>query len=471
MPLDVAVVGSGLGGLSAAALLARSGLRVAVFEAHDEPGGYATRFLRDGFSFEVSLHELDAVGPGEPNRPLLDALGLTEQLELLTAPYLRREVWPGHGEDLWLPKEVPDLVALLDATYPGCGPGVDGLFALAREVHERCYEAIDDGQLRLDRTSRTLHALLARTAGSVLREHIEDPGARRILGTLASYLGLFPRDLSALSYLLLLWGYHGCSGRYPRGGSHALTAGLVRVVEAHGGTVHLSSPVRAIRCRRGRAQGLTLGDGTEIDARWVVSNASPLVTFGELVPLELLHDRYRTRLAAMRPSTSLYCAYLGLDAAPDTLAPMAYETYLHHPDLPVPIALTATSLVDPSVRPCLTLSTDRAIAEAVGSTDKDAVTEAMLDAVERHVLPGLRDHVVVRQVAHPGTFERYTGNPGGAVFGFAATPEQSGPRRLLGTTPIRNLLLASAWVFPGAGQTAAMQSGRLAASQILRRVR
>ena len=61
---DAAVIGAGLGGLSAAGHLAAEGRRVVVLEHHLVPGGYAHEFKRRGFRFEVALHALDGVGPG-----------------------------------------------------------------------------------------------------------------------------------------------------------------------------------------------------------------------------------------------------------------------------------------------------------------------------------------------------------------------------------------------------------------------
>src|SRR6188472_1282662 len=89
---DVVVVGAGLGGLSAAARLARRGLSVLVVEAHDRPGGYATTFTRGRFELEVSLHLIDAIGPGQPNRHLLEEVGL-DDLPLFRPMVLRRERW------------------------------------------------------------------------------------------------------------------------------------------------------------------------------------------------------------------------------------------------------------------------------------------------------------------------------------------------------------------------------------------
>ena len=82
----VVVIGAGLGGLSAAAFLAKNGFQVDLFERHNTAGGYATRFVRNGYEFEASLHELSGIGP-EHNRGscyrLLEGCDVARRVEFL----------------------------------------------------------------------------------------------------------------------------------------------------------------------------------------------------------------------------------------------------------------------------------------------------------------------------------------------------------------------------------------------------
>ena len=72
---DVTVIGAGVGGLVAAALLARAGLEVCVLEAESRPGGYLAGFKRQGFVFDTAVHWLNQCGPGGMVRRLLDSIG------------------------------------------------------------------------------------------------------------------------------------------------------------------------------------------------------------------------------------------------------------------------------------------------------------------------------------------------------------------------------------------------------------
>ena len=83
-------------------------------------------------------------------------------------------------------------------------------------------------------------------------------------------------------------------------------------------------------------------------------------------------------------------------------------------------------------------------------------------------LPGLIDHIEVYEVGSPRTMEHFTLNPGGTIFGWDTTLDQSLLKRLPQKTPIENLYLSGAWTFPGGGQSAVLVSGLMVASKILK---
>ncbi|MBF0552351.1 MAG: NAD(P)/FAD-dependent oxidoreductase, partial [Deltaproteobacteria bacterium] len=119
----VVIIGAGLGGLTAAALLARHGFPVTVLEQHDIPGGYATSFDRAGgkFTFEVSLHTTAAKSPG--TEQILKATGVFDQVEAVKLPDQCRVVTPDY--DLTYPQTDPEgLIRLLAAKFPEDEAGI-----------------------------------------------------------------------------------------------------------------------------------------------------------------------------------------------------------------------------------------------------------------------------------------------------------------------------------------------------------
>ena len=135
---DAIVIGAGLGGLSAATMLAHNGLDVLLLERHNVPGGYATSFVRGRYEFEVALHELSGVGPPERRGGVyryLEYLGMTDKIEFLHVPNLYRSVFP--DLDIVLPTGREAYEAKLCETFPHEAEGIrrfiERVFGLGRD--------------------------------------------------------------------------------------------------------------------------------------------------------------------------------------------------------------------------------------------------------------------------------------------------------------------------------------------------
>jgi prolycopene isomerase len=265
---------------------------------------------------------------------------------------------------------------------------------------------------------------------------------------------------------------------YCRGSFQALADALVEALVRRGGELTLRSPVRRILVEDGRAAGVVLENGQRVRAKLVVSNADARQTLEELVGVQHFPRRYRQRLAAASASTSAFVVYAATsrDLARDALA---HETFLYPgPDHdaafasgvagePVWLSLTAPTLLDPSLAPpgehLLVLTTLIDFRAAARWRDaKPQLQESLLRRVERR-LPGLAQALRFVESATPRTFERYTRNEGGALYGFDVTPSQVGPGRLDNETPVPGLLLAGHWTRPGGGVVGVVRSGLRAA--------
>lgn len=484
---DVVVIGAGLGGLAAAAHLATRGRCVTVLEAHDRPGGYATTFDRGAFTFEVGLHLLDAMGPGQPGRLVLDALGIGD-LPLLTPTHLRRELWPDH--DLRVPQGLGAYLDLLGGHFPAERHGLDALAALAESLHSESI-ALDSplprGAPGASGALGPFSPIARKTAGAVVDAHLADPRLRAILDLFASgWLGLPLDRLSALQWLIPWYSYHALGGSYPEGGSPALSQALAAIVERSGGAVRLALPARRVHVRRGRVTGVELATGEILDTTTVISNVSPQQTFGTLLDPAAVEPRYLARLARMEPSVSCFKIWLGLDSpAPEGLE---YDTYLAPTYEPArattvdpraaAISVVLPTRLGPRLAPAsrsivsISMLVDTAAWNAAVAAQPDLRTtaaEILVARVEAALFPGLRARTEVREIATPSTFERFTRNPGGSVYGWAARVDQCGAARLDHATPIDGLHLAGAWTRPGGGFTSALRSGLRAARAVLSR--
>jgi len=486
---DAVVVGSGLGGLSCAALLARAGKRVLVCERHDRPGGYAHAFRRNGYLFDSAVHlvggceETSFTGGGLLHR-LLSAVGARDELEferidpLYTAVYPGLELRPRLGLDEFERSHA-------DA-FPDERKGLHDLLqeCLAIQIEARRAAELASPFEVMQRPGRfpTLLRYRRATLARVMDEHLDDPRARAAFATFWPYLGLPPGQVSFLYFATMLLSYVGEGAYYCKGSFQKLARALARAVEREGGEVLLRSPVRRIVVEAGRAAGVVLENGQRVAAPLVVSNADLRQTVDELVGAEHFSARFRRPLARLAPSISAFVAYLATDldlarlgASHETFV---YEGFDHDAAYAETLAgrpgwwtATVPTLADPSLAPpgvhLITLTTLVPYSAAKHwRGEKRARVDAMIAAADRH-FPGLRESVRFAEGGTPRTMERYTRNSDGAIYGWALSPDQVGPGRPANETPVPGLWLAGHWAQPGGGVYGVVTSGVNAARGIL----
>ncbi|MBI3184398.1 MAG: NAD(P)/FAD-dependent oxidoreductase [Myxococcales bacterium] len=509
----VVVIGAGLGGLTAGALLAQRGFEVVVVERHTVPGGYATSFRRGRFVFEASLHEIDApLDEFDIKASAFSELRLQEDVPLIELGELctmrlgaRRVTLPARCRDLlrMLCAQYPEeesaierfLAAMLGYSLTGLGGGLAGGSGVPSE---RLHAVLAEHLGRRPRSDplADCERWWSRTLGEVLEESFTGRELRLILAMQTSYHLDDPFQLPLRAYALGFGSYLRRAA-YVQGSSHSLSRALAERVVRNGGQVLLRHEATRIELEAGRvcaveARNLRTGARRLLPARWVISNASPQQTFLQLLPQESIEPELRERVEAILPSPSITALYLGLSGS---LAELGMPSYLliHLPGEEPPELrrfaelsvrspygeriwhLSNYGAIDSRLAPeghsvasvCLL---DEAAAWPPRGSEayrarKREVMEAMLRSVEREI-PGIRDRIEHAELATPHTMARYTLNPAGAVYGAASVEAQTGRRRPDNRTPVRGLYLAGAWSQPGGGFTGAIGSGKLTAERV-----
>ncbi len=481
------VVGSGFGGLAAAIRLGARGWRVTIVEKLDGPGGRAYVHRQDGFTFDA--------GPTIVTAPFLFeelwALGgraLAEDVELrrLSPGY---EIRFSNGETLQWFDDRDRMVAQIAELSPRDVEGYRRFMAFADECYRIGFEQLGHSPFgNWGDMARVLPDLLRlrgyRSLHSVVCSHVKDPRLRFACSFHPLFIGGNPLDVSAIYGLIpsleQRWGVH-----YAMGGTGRIVEGMASLVARRGGSLRFGAEVSEIRVRDGRATGVLLASGEEIQAEVTVSNADAAWTYRHLIPKSARRRWTDRRLQKARYSMGLFVWYFGTrrrypevghhtillserykellrDIFKRKTLPHDFSLYLHRP--------TAT---DPSMAPagCDAFYVLSPVPNLTGGVNWDSWAEEYRRAISRHLgdslLPGLEENLITSRIATPHDFQENLRSVNGAGFSLEPVLLQSAWFRPHNSSEdVQGLYLVGAGTHPGAGVPGVLSSAKVLDSMI-----
>lgn len=472
---DVVIVGGGIGGLSAAACLAKVGRTVLLVERSDGVGGYAHAFTRGPYTFDPAM----SVFPQGHDHALPVAL-----LEWLgTGDICRFQKLESNYKAFYDDYEIETPFGLEAFTethcerFPKHATKLREFFDLCRKLHKEAHELPPRlGLSGLDEAARNFPVLfkyIKATTGEVLDEYFDDPLVKSVASVSWPYLGLPPSQLDMVTFSTVLNVYlEGCF--YPDGGFQSLADALAVGTERAGGQIVLSRSVQRIIVENGRAAGVELDGGDIVRAGTVISNADATKTFTELVGAEHMPASFMKRLGRMTPSLSAVIVFIAtsldlkaMGGVHEVFRPLHVDHDATYKDIlqgrPGGMYGTIPTLASPVVAPVGEhLLTVHSLAPYdIGRPWKpeiEAYTDQVITEFEK-VFPGLRESITFVETASPRALERHSGNREGAAYGWANSPNQTGGKRSPHVTPLKGLLMSGHWTQPGTGSLRALVSG------------
>ncbi len=487
----VAVIGSGFGGLAAAIRLQSAGYQCVLFEARDKPGGRAYVYDKDGFSFDG--------GPTVITAPhcieelfTISGRKMSDYVEMLPVAPFYRLMWDD-GDVFDYDNDGDKMLSQIAARNADDVEGYQRFLDYSKRVFSKGYEELAATPFLkffdMVRVAPDLMRLRAdRSVYSTVAQFIKDEHLRQAFSFHSLLVGGNPFDTSSIytliHYLERNWGVF-----FPRGGTGALVAALVRLFEELGGEVRLSTPVKSIAVENTTQQAVHRVVSSHGEERFdlVVSNADLHHTYSTLYQENTAAQRMTKKLERLEWSMSLFVLYFGTNCVYDNVA---HHTVLFGPrykelldDIfqgPVlaedfSLYLHAPTVTDPSMAPpgksaFYVLSPVPHLGKAQIDWDQagPAYAERILEALEQRALPNLRANLATQHYITPNEFQRDLSAYQGSAFSVAPKLTQSAWFRPHNKDPkIPGLYIVGAGTHPGAGLPGVINSAKATVNLIV----
>jgi phytoene desaturase len=479
------VIGSGFGGLAAAARLLARGHEVALFEQRDQLGGRAYVYRQNGFTFDG--------GPTVITAPFMlddifQAAGRRREdyFELVPlAPFYR--IFDHTGRSFDYSGDAAFTEQQIERWAPEDVAGYRRFIASTKAIFDKGFvELADKPFLHLGDMLRVAPELVRLQAYKSVYAYVSQFIGHDFLRQCFSFhpllVGGNPFDTTSIYALIhYLEREHGV--HYALGGTGAIVAGLGRLITELGGTVHLNAAVDEILTDGRRATGIRLSDGTTHSADVVINNGDVAQTYHRLLPRHRRTALSRLRLNRMRYSMSLFVIYFGTrrqyreqglahhnillgprykalldDIFKGKTLAEDFSLYLHMPTLTDPTLAPPGHEAFYVLAPVPHLGAD--IDWAVAARP---FRDRIMQFLEDHYLPGLQANLVAEHSIDPRHFRDTLGSHLGAAFSVQPILTQSAWFRPHNRADeYDNLYFVGAGTHPGAGLPGVLASAKIA---------
>jgi len=482
------VIGAGIGGIAAAAHLARRGMHVTVVEKNSKPGGRCDRMVQQGHTFDT--------GPTLFIMPLLyeaefAALGasIPEMLDLQKVDPSYRLVFDD-GSQLSLTSDSAAMRAQIESIEPGSFQALQRYLDEGRRHYDLAMERLVGQDFRKATdffNLRNLPLIFRLKALSRHYDHMsvyfDEPRLKAAFTFQDVYMGLSPFEapatFSMMSYTEMAHGVW-----YPRGGMYRLVEALVEIAQQAGVEFLFDSPVEEISVNHSSARGVVFEDGSHLEADSVVANADLPYVYQKLLP----QDGLAEGLARKRYSCSVISFFWGLDKPYPQLGPHTlfladdyrenFDSIIRDLDLPAnpSLYIHAPARLDPSMSPAGedTLIAIVPVGHLGENSDQDwgIIQDRAREAVFRRLanlgITDLPAHLKFETIYNPLSWRKHYNLMKGSTHGLCHNLTQLGYFRPRNRHPrYHNLYFVGASTHPGTGAPTALVSARLAANRVM----
>ena len=502
---DIIVIGSGMGGLGAASVLAQQGKRVLVLEQHNVVGGLTQSYDRNGYRWSVGMHYVGDVGSRATLTWKMFDYATQGALKWAHLPPIYNRMVVGE-KTYRIPAGLEPYREALVGWFPGEADAINqylDLIVMAAKSSGPFFAMkafpIGFNDERLSEASKAFREFSERTTGEVIDSLTSNKELKAVLCANWGDYGLEPSRSSFAMHAMLKKHYlNGAS--YPEGGGRAFADAMVPIIESSGGKVYYGAEVDKILIENGLAKGVLLMSGEEVRAETVISNAGLRNTYGRLMQDE---DRREHGIDKLRESVTYTGAFVGLHIGLEGSArELGFEPSniwahpgadfnsnlkAHQEDFNAPFPyhfVTFASAKDPTWDANFP---NKSTIELYAFTDyrhfsrfagtrwmkrgeeydqmKKSIEEGLLEDLYR-LVPTAKGAVRYVEASTPLTYETFIRKEFGDFLGVESSPQRYQQEWLRSTTPIKNLFLSGQDVTSD-GMIGALFGGVICASAIL----
>lgn len=509
---DVVIIGAGVGGLTAAALLSKAGFSVCVLEKEPHAGGYLAGFRRKHFRFDTAIHWLNQCSPGGMAAKIFDILG-SDHPHAVPQKRIRR--YKGESYDYLLTNNPDELKEQWQREFPHEKDGIERFFKAAKKLGHAFanFSHIFRSEETMGFFERMKNKLNLLKFGIAFIPHLGYSGDKGVKKGLSKYFKdeklqkVFSADTELLSCLVPIgWAYYGDYQSPPKGGGQVIPEWMEHIIGYFDNHIYFKCDVKKIVLEGNKATGVAFhhrGNDYEVKSKYVIAACDVETLYDKMLPQNTITEKFRSKLKSAELYSSSVTVAIALDCPTEQLGfneelvhisseHVSREDHTGGDPLKSEISILAPSLRDKSLAPegCGTLTLFMPAYMnfrenwLTGQDDegnyvrneeykklKHDIAEALIKRVEERLAPGLRDHILFYDVATPVTHWRYTGNKNGTMMGAKPGRENMQGKVAHYQTPVENLLLGGHWAELGGGVPIAVKAGANATLLILKKER
>lgn len=506
--MKVAIIGAGLSGLTAGAVLARAGHHVTVFEQYHRPGGVAAPLERDGYRWDLGQLLIEGLGPDEPLGMIMDELGIASSVQVRVED--RGYVFPDFA--VKKPVEYGGVkwrMAQLKEIFPDDADGLDrywtdyvrftSVMTLARRMDSA--KGLTELYWKARLYLKLLPLLTKRNwnAQELMDDYFASERLKLVFTWIMADFFTAPREFLGLA-VFALNPEASFDKRMPRElaehavqlyhynvleGISSLADALAETIEKHSGQIRTNQSITQIRVDNGRATGVVDSSGTFTAADVVIASGGAKETFLKLVGEEHLPPEFAQHVRTIPLMESVFMVHLGIDFDPSPFVHGVCTYYYGTYDIDQAITdgrsgvyhegrdgfvVHIPSLHSPEMAPAghhaMTIYT--ICPDTLRDGDWDAMKKAYADKLIAYAevrIPELSQHITVREILTPKDFRDRTHLDHHAFGGIAPV---MGAWRVPYETPIKGLWFVGAQSESGGGVNSVIPGAFKTARRIMR---